>query len=95
MCVEVSATPHEVLQRLLRERPLWRTDLQQEKVLETPDKQTDVYQCSYYNMAPQPSSDYVVLRSGSMKSNICKYLPFKLLLALYLIEHFKLLKKIN
>nr|XP_040038192.1 stAR-related lipid transfer protein 13 isoform X4 [Gasterosteus aculeatus aculeatus] len=70
VCVEVSATPHEVLQRLLRERPLWRTDLQQEKVLETPDKQTDVYQCSYYNMAPQPSSDYVVLRSW--RTDLCK-----------------------
>ncbi|KAM8897779.1 stAR-related lipid transfer protein 13 isoform 5-T5 [Spinachia spinachia] len=70
VCVEVSATPQEVLQRLLRERPLWRTDIQQEKVLETPDKQTDVYQCSYYNMAPQPSSDYVVLRSW--RTDLCK-----------------------
>ncbi|XP_056300704.1 stAR-related lipid transfer protein 13 isoform X5 [Pseudoliparis swirei] len=63
VCVEVSATPDEVLQRLLRERPLWQTDLQQEKVLETLDKQTDVYQYSYYNMEPHPSCDYVVLRS--------------------------------
>uniref|UniRef100_A0A8C2WQH4 StAR-related lipid transfer (START) domain containing 13a n=1 Tax=Cyclopterus lumpus TaxID=8103 RepID=A0A8C2WQH4_CYCLU len=63
VCVEVSATPDEVLQRLLRERPQWQTDLQQEKVLEMLDKQTDVYQYSYYNMAPQPSCDYVVLRS--------------------------------
>ncbi|XP_037323046.2 stAR-related lipid transfer protein 13-like isoform X3 [Pungitius pungitius] len=70
VCVEVPATPREVLQRLLRERPVWRTDLQQEKVLETPDKQTDVYQCSYYNMAPQPSSDYVVLRSW--RTDLCK-----------------------
>lgn len=64
--VEVLATPSEVLQRLLRERPLWQTELQQEKVLETLDKQTDVYQYSCRNMAPQPSCDYVVLRSGSI-----------------------------
>lgn len=62
--VEVSATPNEVLQRLLRERPLWQTELHQEKVLETLDKQTDVYHFSCRNMAPQPSCDYVVLRSG-------------------------------
>lgn len=60
--VELSATPTEVLQRLLKERPLWQVDLQQEKVLETLDKQTDVYQYSCRNMAPQPSCDYVVLR---------------------------------
>lgn len=64
VCVEVPASPTEVLQRLLRERPLWQTDLQQEKVLEALDKQTDVYQYSCCNMAPQPDCDYVVLRSG-------------------------------
>lgn len=71
MCFEVSATPTEVLHRLLRERPLWQTELQQEKVLETLDKQTDVYQYSCQNMAPQPSCDYVVLRLGSMLLNMC------------------------
>uniref|UniRef100_A0A8C9Z1Z7 StAR related lipid transfer domain containing 13a n=1 Tax=Sander lucioperca TaxID=283035 RepID=A0A8C9Z1Z7_SANLU len=70
VCVEVSATPSEVLQRLLRERPLWQTELQQEKVLETLDKQTDVYQYSCGNMAPQPSCDYVVLRSW--RTDLCK-----------------------
>lgn len=64
MCVEVSATPNDVLQRLLRERPLWQVELQQEKVLETLDKQTDVYHYSCHNIAPQPNCDYVVLRSG-------------------------------
>lgn len=62
--VEVSATPGEVLQRLLKERRLWQDELQQEKVLETLDKQTDVYQYSCRSMAPQPSCDFVVLRSG-------------------------------
>lgn len=61
--VEVLATPAEVLQRLLRGRSIWQTDLQQEKVLETLDKQTDVYQYSHRNMVPQSSCDYVVLRS--------------------------------
>lgn len=60
--MEVSAAPNQVLQRLLKERPLWQTSLQREKVLETLDKQTDVYQYSCYNMAPQPDCDYVVLR---------------------------------
>ena len=64
VCVEVSANPSEVLQRLLRERPLWQTELQREKVLETLDKQTDVYQYSCRNMSPQPSCHYVVLRPG-------------------------------
>lgn len=70
MSVEVSAIPNEVLQRLLRERPQWQTELQQEKVLETLDKQTDVYQYSCLNMPPQPSCDYVVLRSGLLTLNI-------------------------
>ncbi|XP_042354806.1 stAR-related lipid transfer protein 13-like isoform X1 [Plectropomus leopardus] len=68
--VEVSAAPSEVLQRLLRERRLWQSELQQEKVLETLDKQTDVYQYSCHSMAPQPSCDYVVLRSW--RTDLCK-----------------------
>uniref|UniRef100_A0A7N6A900 StAR-related lipid transfer protein 13 n=2 Tax=Anabas testudineus TaxID=64144 RepID=A0A7N6A900_ANATE len=70
VCVEVSATPGEVLLRLLKERHLWETELQQEKVLETLDKQTDVYQYSYRNIAPQPSCDFVVLRSW--RTDLCK-----------------------
>ncbi|XP_030293354.1 stAR-related lipid transfer protein 13-like isoform X2 [Sparus aurata] len=70
VCIEVSANPNEVLQRLLRERPLWQTELQKEKVLETLDKQTDVYQYSYRNMVPQPSCDYVVLRSW--RTDLCR-----------------------
>ncbi|XP_051902312.1 stAR-related lipid transfer protein 13-like isoform X1 [Hippocampus zosterae] len=60
---EVEATPAEVLHRLLRERPLWQMELQQEKVVETLDKQTDVYQYCCHNMAPQPRTDFVILRS--------------------------------
>ncbi|KAF3840931.1 hypothetical protein F7725_006793 [Dissostichus mawsoni] len=68
--VSRSTTPTEVLQRLLSERPLWQAELQQEKVLETLDKQTDVYQYSCHNMAPVPSCDYVVLRSW--RTDLCK-----------------------
>ncbi|XP_037543299.1 stAR-related lipid transfer protein 13 isoform X2 [Nematolebias whitei] len=68
--VEVSAAPSEVLQRLLRERTLWHTELQQEKILETLDRQTDVYYYSCCNMAPQPVCDYVVLRSW--RTDVCK-----------------------
>uniref|UniRef100_A0A8C5GK79 StAR-related lipid transfer protein 13 n=1 Tax=Gouania willdenowi TaxID=441366 RepID=A0A8C5GK79_GOUWI len=63
VCVEVPASPAEVLQRLLRECSLWNTEVQQEKILETLDKQTEVFQYSCSNMAPQPCCDYVVLRS--------------------------------
>ncbi|XP_056911058.1 stAR-related lipid transfer protein 13-like isoform X4 [Takifugu flavidus] len=68
--VEVPATPSEVLHRLLRERPLWLADLQQEKVLESLDQRTDLYQYSRHNMAPQPSREYVVLRSW--RTELCK-----------------------
>ncbi|XP_077449046.1 stAR-related lipid transfer protein 13-like isoform X2 [Stigmatopora argus] len=60
---EVAAAPDEVLHRLLRERPLWQSEVQQEKVVETLDEQTDVYRYSCRNMAPQPRTDFVVLRS--------------------------------
>lgn len=65
MSLEVPAAASEVLHRLLRERPLWLADLQHEKVLEILDKRTDLYQYSCRNMAPQPSCEYVVLRSES------------------------------
>lgn len=62
MSVEVGAAPREVLQRLLRERPLWLADLHQETVLESLDPRTDLYRYSRHSMAPQPSREYVVLR---------------------------------
>ncbi|XP_076024425.1 stAR-related lipid transfer protein 13-like isoform X3 [Genypterus blacodes] len=70
VCVEVPASPPEVLHRLLKERHLWQTELQQEKLLETLDRQTDVYQFSCCYMLPQPSCDYVVLRSW--RTDLCK-----------------------
>ncbi|XP_056141517.1 stAR-related lipid transfer protein 13-like isoform X2 [Lampris incognitus] len=70
VCVEVPAPPSEVLQRLLKERPLWHPDVLQETVLEALDKQTDVYQYSSQSMAPQPNLEYVVLRSW--RTELCK-----------------------
>ncbi|CAL8265963.1 unnamed protein product [Merluccius merluccius] len=70
VCLEVSAAPGEVLQRLLKERPLWQRDLRHEKVVEALDRQTDVFQYSCHGMAPQPGSDYVVLRSW--RTDLCK-----------------------
>lgn len=64
MSVEVPAPPTQVLHRLLRQRPLWLEDLQQETVLERLDQNTDLYRYSRRHMAPQPSREYVLLRSG-------------------------------
>ncbi|KAJ8280133.1 hypothetical protein GJAV_G00050910 [Gymnothorax javanicus] len=61
--VEVEAPPSVVLNRVLRERHLWDIDLLQWKVLETLDKQTEVYQYVLNRMPPHPSRDFVVLRS--------------------------------
>ncbi|KAJ8368514.1 hypothetical protein SKAU_G00085420 [Synaphobranchus kaupii] len=61
--VEVEAPPSVVLNRVLRERHLWDVDLLQWKVLETLDKQTEVYQYVLNRMPPHPSRDFVVLRS--------------------------------
>ncbi|XP_017345259.1 stAR-related lipid transfer protein 13 isoform X2 [Ictalurus punctatus] len=60
--VEVEAPPSMLLNRVLRERHLWDSDLLQWKVLETLDKQTEVYQYALNSMAPHPSRDFVVLR---------------------------------
>uniref|UniRef100_A0A8K9XVZ6 StAR-related lipid transfer protein 13 n=1 Tax=Oncorhynchus mykiss TaxID=8022 RepID=A0A8K9XVZ6_ONCMY len=70
VCVEVCAKPSEVLERLLRERPLWQTGVLQEKVVVTLGRQTDIYQYSLQSMAPHPNTDYVVLRSW--RSSISK-----------------------
>lgn len=59
---EVEAPPSVVLNRVLRERHLWDEDFVQWKVVETLDKQTEVYQYVLNSMAPHPSRDFVVLR---------------------------------
>ncbi|KAI2659700.1 StAR-related lipid transfer protein 13 [Labeo rohita] len=60
--VEVEAPPSVVLNRILRERHMWDSNLLQWKVLETLDKQTEVYQYELNSMAPHPNRDFVVLR---------------------------------
>ncbi|KAM5289021.1 stAR-related lipid transfer protein 13 isoform 2-T2 [Ctenodactylus gundi] len=61
--VEVEAPPTVVLNRVLRERHLWDEDFVQWKVVETLDRQTEVYQYVLNSMAPHPSRDFVVLRT--------------------------------
>lgn len=61
--VEVEAPPSVVLNRVLRERHLWDEDFVQWKVVETLDRQTEIYQYVLNSMVPHPSRDFVVLRS--------------------------------
>ncbi|XP_069468622.1 stAR-related lipid transfer protein 8 isoform X2 [Ambystoma mexicanum] len=59
---EIEAPPVTVLHRVLRERHLWDDDLLQVKVVETLEKNTEVYHYVTDSMAPHPSRDFVVLR---------------------------------
>ncbi|KAM4859838.1 stAR-related lipid transfer protein 13 isoform 1-T1 [Thomomys bottae] len=61
--VEVEAPPSVVLNRVLRERHLWDEDFVQWKVVETLDRQTEIYQYVLNSMAPHPSRDFLVLRT--------------------------------
>ncbi|XP_044297570.1 stAR-related lipid transfer protein 13 isoform X2 [Varanus komodoensis] len=61
--VEVEAPPSVVLNRVLRERHLWDEDFLQWKVIETLDKQTEIYQYVLNSMAPHPSRDFLILRT--------------------------------
>lgn len=61
--VEVEAPPSVVLNRVLRERHLWDEDFVQWKIVETLDRQTEIYQYVLNSMAPHPSRDFVVLRT--------------------------------
>ncbi|XP_033865323.3 stAR-related lipid transfer protein 13-like isoform X3 [Acipenser ruthenus] len=61
--VEVEAPPSVVLNRVLRERHLWDDDFLQWKVIETLDKQSEIFQYVLNSMAPHPSRDFLVLRS--------------------------------
>ncbi|XP_048388389.1 stAR-related lipid transfer protein 13-like isoform X2 [Stegostoma tigrinum] len=61
--VEVEAPPSVVLNRVLRERHLWDDDLLQWKVVESLDKQTEIFQYVLNSMAPHPSRDFVTLRT--------------------------------
>ncbi|ETE67487.1 StAR-related lipid transfer protein 8 [Ophiophagus hannah] len=60
---EMAAPPQVVLKRILRERHFWDEDLLQGHVVETLDKNTEVYHYVTDSMAPHPRRDFVVLRS--------------------------------
>ncbi|XP_070615732.1 stAR-related lipid transfer protein 8 isoform X2 [Erythrolamprus reginae] len=60
---EVAAPPHVVLKRILRERHFWDEDLLQGHVVDSLDKNTEVYHYVTDSMAPHPRRDFVVLRS--------------------------------
>lgn len=62
VCVDVAAGADEVLQRIVREQDRWDDDLLESRVIETLDNNTDIYQYIRNNMAPNPATDYVVLR---------------------------------
>ncbi|XP_061484405.1 stAR-related lipid transfer protein 13 isoform X1 [Rhineura floridana] len=64
--VEVEAPPSVVLNRVLRERHLWDDDFLQWKIIETLDKQTEIYQYVLNSMAPHPPRDFLVLRTWRM-----------------------------
>nr|XP_033803965.1 stAR-related lipid transfer protein 13 isoform X3 [Geotrypetes seraphini] len=64
--VEVEAPPSVVLNRILRERHLWDDDFLQWKVIESLDKQTEIYQYVLNSMAPHPTRDFVILRTWRM-----------------------------
>lgn len=61
--VEVEAPPSVVLNRVLREQHLWDEDFLQWKVIETLDKQTEIYQYVLNSMAPHPTRDFLILRT--------------------------------
>lgn len=78
--VEVSASPEDVLTRLLREQGHWDEDLLECRTLETLNDRTDIYQYVRNTMAPHPTRDHVVLRS-----TIASFLLYRLSPALHLI----------
>ncbi|XP_053145830.1 rho GTPase-activating protein 7-like isoform X2 [Hemicordylus capensis] len=61
--VEIDAVPKVVLHRVLMEQHLWEPSLQQAKVLEILDDETDIYHYTTESMSPLPPRDYVVLRT--------------------------------
>ncbi|XP_028671334.2 stAR-related lipid transfer protein 8 isoform X2 [Erpetoichthys calabaricus] len=63
VCTEIEAPPAAVLHRLLRERHLWDDDLLHVRVLESLDKNTEIFHYVTDSMAPLPRRDFVVLRT--------------------------------
>ncbi|KAJ7316268.1 hypothetical protein JRQ81_002430 [Phrynocephalus forsythii] len=61
--VEIDAAPKVVLHRILMEQHMWDPSLQETKILEIFDDETDVYHYTTESMSPLPPRDYVVLRT--------------------------------
>ncbi|KAJ6668026.1 hypothetical protein lerEdw1_016347 [Lerista edwardsae] len=61
--VEIDAVPKVVLHRVLMEQHLWDPSLQQSKILEILDDETDIYHYTTESMSPLPPREYVVLRT--------------------------------
>ncbi|KAG8439181.1 hypothetical protein GDO86_005412 [Hymenochirus boettgeri] len=60
---EIEAAPFAVLQHILREQHTWDPHLQQCKIIETLDEDTEIYYYVTESMAPLPFREYVVLRT--------------------------------
>ncbi|KAE8614462.1 hypothetical protein XENTR_v10008171 [Xenopus tropicalis] len=60
---EIEAAPHAVLQHILKEQHTWDPNLQQSKIIETLDEDTDIYHYITESMPPLPCREYVVLRT--------------------------------
>ncbi|XP_014425341.1 rho GTPase-activating protein 7-like isoform X3 [Pelodiscus sinensis] len=60
---EIEVGPKVILQRILTEQHLWDPSLQQAKILETWDEETDVYHYTTEGMSPILPREYVVLRT--------------------------------
>uniref|UniRef100_A0A8C5QBE5 StAR-related lipid transfer protein 13 n=1 Tax=Leptobrachium leishanense TaxID=445787 RepID=A0A8C5QBE5_9ANUR len=63
VCTEIEGSPQMVLQHILREQHTWDPNLQQSKIIETLDEDTEIYHYSTESMPPLPSKDYVILRT--------------------------------
>ncbi|XP_060096596.1 rho GTPase-activating protein 7-like isoform X2 [Heteronotia binoei] len=61
--VEMYATPKAVLHRVLMEQHLWDPSLQQSKILEVLDDDTNIYHYTTESMSPLPPRDHVILRT--------------------------------
>ncbi|XP_067422726.1 rho GTPase-activating protein 7-like isoform X2 [Emydura macquarii macquarii] len=60
---EIDAVPKVILQRILTEQHLWDPSLQQAKIVETWDDETDIYHYTTESMSPLLPREYVVLRT--------------------------------
>ncbi|XP_040200605.1 rho GTPase-activating protein 7-like isoform X1 [Rana temporaria] len=71
--IELNAAPYVALQYILREQHTWDSSLQQSKILDTLDEDTEIYHYSIESMSPIPCKEYVILRTWRTdpKSGTC------------------------